>query len=115
MATTGGEDIDVVISPALTPKESAALRALRVQARTAPLSLEDSKRYNILQAKQLARMEDLNARLANQVKAWREDSVTTQEYHNLPSSRPPHVPDSRREVTTTTWRLMASRAPIVTQ
>ena len=67
MATTGGEDIDVEISPALSSEESAALRALRIQAGTAPLSLEDSKRYNILQAKQLARMEDLNARLASQV------------------------------------------------
>jgi len=67
MATTGGEEIDVEISPALTPEESAALRALRIQAGTAPLNLEDSKRYNILQAKQLARMEDLNAKLANQV------------------------------------------------
>ena len=67
MATTGGEEIDVEISPALTPDEIAALRALRIQAGTAPLSLEDSKRYNILQAKQLARMEDLNAKLVNQV------------------------------------------------
>ena len=67
MATTGSEEMDVEISRALTSKEFAALCALRIQAGTAPLSLEDSKRYNILQAKQLARMEDLNAKLANQV------------------------------------------------